>query len=628
MRRFYGCYLLVSLGTENKWYKGRTYIGFTVNPQRRLRQHNGEVKGGAKKTSKGRTWEMVMVVYGFPTKVAALQFEWAWQNPQKSNLVKDAVGVLAKKEQIGVAGKVRIVFEMLHCDPWKYFPLITHFFSTERSKLKDGCRQPPGHIPDIIAPMDELPQCIHETSDMEEEAIDEGELASTIGASRMQENDAITNRMDGDAAQPSIPNNRGVEVQQGEDPDAERKERRKCVICKKIAKPSWVSCECGGRYHIRCLAEHLFLHGEDFAATEQEGKCTACSRNLVWMDVLSTFASNSTWNAYRSAIETARMEACAEILRKAQNPPKKTKKPRQPKNKKPRGQRGESETTSRVDAPMGIHGEDLLVEERDFFDFDRPIVDGLGAGPSDAFLPEPGGSALGIDLDCDGNLGGRAPCGDENGLQPDDFNAQPIKKKKRELIRLWHRPGTPDEAPDIGIPPTNVNEAVDLLTPSPLGFGKSFPRPPEITNMGSPIDGGNNLISAANDWINASQQSPGVDPLNSAISNRSGGVVGPSSSQVIALTPLRNPGGDAQSNSQVELLYSTPCLDRSRENRETVDLVTPPQLLCSFQRMSVKRNGQENVDSGKKEAVLTQSPPHSPISFRQRILEQKRAVQN
>jgi structure-specific endonuclease subunit SLX1 len=41
------CYLLKSV---NEKYKGDTYIGFTDDPIKRLRQHNGQIKGGAKKT--------------------------------------------------------------------------------------------------------------------------------------------------------------------------------------------------------------------------------------------------------------------------------------------------------------------------------------------------------------------------------------------------------------------------------------------------------------------------------------------------------------------------------------------------------------------------------------------------
>lgn len=66
------CYLLLSTD------KQRTYIGATVAPDRRLRQHNGGLSGGAKAT-KGREWTRIVLISGFPNEVAALQFEWAWK---------------------------------------------------------------------------------------------------------------------------------------------------------------------------------------------------------------------------------------------------------------------------------------------------------------------------------------------------------------------------------------------------------------------------------------------------------------------------------------------------------------------------------------------------------------------
>jgi predicted GIY-YIG superfamily endonuclease len=60
-----------------------TYVGATVDLNRRLRQHNKEIKGGATatgiKVAKGDTWIRAAYVQGFPDWQAALQFEWRWK---------------------------------------------------------------------------------------------------------------------------------------------------------------------------------------------------------------------------------------------------------------------------------------------------------------------------------------------------------------------------------------------------------------------------------------------------------------------------------------------------------------------------------------------------------------------
>jgi predicted GIY-YIG superfamily endonuclease len=53
-------------------------VGVTPDLERRLRQHNGEIAGGAAATA-GRRWERIGHVSGFPDMRAALQFEWRWK---------------------------------------------------------------------------------------------------------------------------------------------------------------------------------------------------------------------------------------------------------------------------------------------------------------------------------------------------------------------------------------------------------------------------------------------------------------------------------------------------------------------------------------------------------------------
>jgi predicted GIY-YIG superfamily endonuclease len=60
-----------------------TYIGATVDLDKRIRQHNKEIKGGATATSikvnQGEVWCYHCYVENFPTWNEALKFEWRWK---------------------------------------------------------------------------------------------------------------------------------------------------------------------------------------------------------------------------------------------------------------------------------------------------------------------------------------------------------------------------------------------------------------------------------------------------------------------------------------------------------------------------------------------------------------------
>lgn len=79
-------YVYLLLSSDNA-----TYVGATVDLNRRLRQHNKELSGGARATGarvqKGENWIRAAHVEGFPDWPAALQFEWRWkQLTRKFNL--------------------------------------------------------------------------------------------------------------------------------------------------------------------------------------------------------------------------------------------------------------------------------------------------------------------------------------------------------------------------------------------------------------------------------------------------------------------------------------------------------------------------------------------------------------
>lgn len=139
--RLFACYLLVSESTDPK-SKNRTYIGFTVSPPRRLRQHNGDLSaGGARRTKRHRPWAMVCVIHGFASKTQGLQFEWAWQHPKRSVCLQkhfdrpDALR-LPSRSITSVNGRLQALAALTSIPPWSLCPL-TLTVCAERSVWND-----------------------------------------------------------------------------------------------------------------------------------------------------------------------------------------------------------------------------------------------------------------------------------------------------------------------------------------------------------------------------------------------------------------------------------------------------------------------------------------------------------
>jgi len=103
------CYIL-----RNKLgqFKHNTYNGSTNNPMRRLRQHNEEIKGGARAThGKGGAWEICAMLSGFPGHINALSCEWRMKCPSGRPGKREA-----KYQR--VQGRISSLNEILPLERW------------------------------------------------------------------------------------------------------------------------------------------------------------------------------------------------------------------------------------------------------------------------------------------------------------------------------------------------------------------------------------------------------------------------------------------------------------------------------------------------------------------------------
>ena len=105
-KKFY-CYIIKS---TNLLYPNITYNGSTNNLKRRLRQHNGEIVGGAKATKGKGPWEYYAILEGFQTHREALSCEWRIKHPTNSRI--------RPKEFCGIKGRIKAFNIILGLEYW------------------------------------------------------------------------------------------------------------------------------------------------------------------------------------------------------------------------------------------------------------------------------------------------------------------------------------------------------------------------------------------------------------------------------------------------------------------------------------------------------------------------------
>lgn len=128
---FYAVYLL-RLDPKPRSF----YVGSLPDPVKRLRQHNGDLKvGGAFRTKRHgfRPWSMVFIVYNFPSKVAALQFEHALQHPYQSRHIIDRLST--KSSSLSLHHRLGNARLLLNSSFFRHLDLKVAIFDETVNKL-------------------------------------------------------------------------------------------------------------------------------------------------------------------------------------------------------------------------------------------------------------------------------------------------------------------------------------------------------------------------------------------------------------------------------------------------------------------------------------------------------------
>lgn len=99
-KRYY-CYILKQVGILNSL----TYVGYTVNYNRRIRQHNCIIKGGALYTKHRGPWEFLAILTCSSwTSIRAMQVEWLIKFPMRKRKIN--------KSFRGAKGKILSLVEI------------------------------------------------------------------------------------------------------------------------------------------------------------------------------------------------------------------------------------------------------------------------------------------------------------------------------------------------------------------------------------------------------------------------------------------------------------------------------------------------------------------------------------
>ncbi|KAJ4000609.1 hypothetical protein F5050DRAFT_1803950 [Lentinula boryana] len=332
---FYACYLLKSVQTPKS---NATYIGSTPNPPRRIRQHNGELTQGAWKTSRGRPWVMQMIVHGFPSKLAALQFEWAWQHPHLSRHIRDGNGKVFTTSGRGLKQNIQILRFMISIHPYNLWPLHVKVFTpqamkiwqefTNVRKVTKGKGKQKADADGSIT----LPRGFTHTVELE--GVD-GKSAG--GSGRTEPIDVQDEKFTSAHLNKHINLLASKEPLQCSDPLTH-------ALCPQHA--------CNGTAHLLCLSQHFLNQGPSDLMVPRGGDCPSCSSFVLWGDVIKGCYRRATGGAVSVEEEEETLDkmynsdSLAEDFAGSSKSNRKAKGVTSPRKKRERRSRKESSTSS------------------------------------------------------------------------------------------------------------------------------------------------------------------------------------------------------------------------------------------------------------------------------------------
>lgn len=121
------------------FYEIRTYVGSTNNLNRRLKQHNGKLSGGAKCTKSFRNWGYKIIFYPFKNRSIACSFEQKLRNRYKrypkgwKSRLQSGIDVINLFDTNNEFSNIRYdVYTPLENDQIKHF---YHYLSSNDNKI-------------------------------------------------------------------------------------------------------------------------------------------------------------------------------------------------------------------------------------------------------------------------------------------------------------------------------------------------------------------------------------------------------------------------------------------------------------------------------------------------------------